>query len=212
LRYFGASAAYNYCGFHRKNARDAGTGSAIRRLFLVTQKEEHMLKKYMTAGLIGSAMLASTAFAQNATTTAPATQAAPIVASDASYTGNWRTSKVVGLNVYNSSNESLGSINDLLTDKDGNIKAVVIGVGGFLGVGEHLVAVAYDKVKFVSEPVPSASASAGTTSTGKTGAQPSAGMTTGAAPAAATPSKPNPWYPVEGDARVQVWNLNVASL
>ena len=43
--------------------------------------------------------------------------------------------------MYNDSNESLGSINDLLTDKSGNIKAVVIGVGGFLGVGEHLVAV-----------------------------------------------------------------------
>ncbi|CAN5279631.1 PRC-barrel domain-containing protein [soil metagenome] len=156
-----------------------------------------MLMKYMTAGLVGSAMLASSAFAQTTTTPAPAaTSAAPIAASDSSYTGNWRTSKVVGLNVYNSANESLGSINDLLTDKDGNIKAVVIGVGGFLGVGEHLVAVAYDKVKFVNEPVQSTSASAGSVSTGaKTGAQPSAGMTTGAAPAATAPSKPNPWYP-----------------
>ena len=40
-----------------------------------------------------------------------------------------------------------------LTDKSGNIKAVVIGVGGFLGVGEHLVAVPFDKIKFVNEPV-----------------------------------------------------------
>ena len=61
--------------------------------------------------------------------------------------------RLVGLNVYNDSNESLGSINDLLTDKSGNIKAVVIGVGGFLGVGEHLVAVPLDKIKFVNEPV-----------------------------------------------------------
>ncbi len=38
-------------------------------------------------------------------------------------------------------------------DKSGNIKAVVLGVGGFLGVGEHLVAVPLDKVKFVTEPV-----------------------------------------------------------
>ena len=41
----------------------------------------------------------------------------------------------------------------MLTDKSGNIKAVVIGVGGFLGVGEHLVAVPFDKVKFVNEPI-----------------------------------------------------------
>ena len=49
----------------------------------------------------------------------------------------------MGLSVYNDKNESLGSINDLLTDKSGKIVAVVIGVGGFLGVGEHLVAVPY---------------------------------------------------------------------
>ena len=57
------------------------------------------------------------------------------------------------MSVYNDKNESVGSINDLLTDKSGNIKAVVLGVGGFLGVGEHLVAVPFDKVKFVNEPV-----------------------------------------------------------
>ena len=39
---------------------------------------------------------------------------------------------------YNESNENVGAINDMLTDKGGTIKAVVIGVGGFLGMGEHL--------------------------------------------------------------------------
>jgi hypothetical protein len=71
--------------------------------------------------------------------------------------------------VYNDSNESLGSINDLLTDKSGDIKAVVIGVGGFLGVGEHLVAVPFDKVKFVDEPI----AYTGAASAPATGARPS---------------------------------------
>ncbi len=157
-----------------------------------------MFKKYMTAGLLGSALLASAAFAQSPTATTTTPAAAPITASDSSYNGNWRTSKVVGLNVYNEANESLGSINDLLTDKEGNIKAVVIGVGGFLGVGEHLIAVPYDKIKFVNEPVATTSASAG----GSSGMKPatSSGMTTGAAtsgaaPAATAPAKPNPWYP-----------------
>ena len=116
-----------------------------------------MLAKYAIAGLAGSALLASVAFAQNPSSSAntdQATTAAPAVASDtSSFKGNWRSSKLVGLNVYNDSNESLGSINDVLADKSGNIKAVVIGVGGFLGVGEHLVAVAFDKVKFVDEPI-----------------------------------------------------------
>ena len=136
-----------------------------------------MLTKYAVAGLAASAMLASVAFAQSpSATTDRATTAAPAAASDtSSFKGNWRTSKLVGLNVYNDSNESLGSINDLLTDKNGNIKAVVIGVGGFLGVGEHLVAVAFDKVKFVDEPIAYTGA-ASAPATG--GARPSTSTTT----------------------------------
>src|SRR5437762_11727398 len=110
-----------------------------------------MFAKFMTAGLVGSALLATVALAQSPT--APSANPAPAAASDSSFQGNWRASKLVGLSVYNDNNESLGSINDLLMDKDGSIKGVVLGVGGFLGVGEHLVAVAFDKVKFVNEPV-----------------------------------------------------------
>ena len=155
-----------------------------------------MLAKYAIAGLAGSALLASVAFAQNPTSSANTDQAttAPAAASDtSSFKGNWRSSKLVGLNVYNDSNESLGSINDLLTDKSGNIKAVVIGVGGFLGVGEHLVAVAFDKVKFVDEPIAYTGAS-NSPATG--GARPSTSTTTtGAATTAPAAVKKNPWYP-----------------
>ncbi|KRQ96309.1 photosystem reaction center subunit H [Bradyrhizobium jicamae] len=155
-----------------------------------------MLTKYAVAGIAASALLASVAFAQTpSATTDKATTAAPAAASDtSSFKGNWRTSKLVGLNVYNDSNESLGSINDLLADKNGDIKAVVIGVGGFLGVGEHLVAVPIDKVKFVDEPIAYTSTSSAP-ATG--GARPGAGSgtTTGAATAPAPAVKKNPWYP-----------------
>ena len=109
--------------------------------------------------------------------------------SDSSLQGDWRASKVVGLNVYNDNNDSVGTINDLLMDKSGNIKAVVLGVGGFLGVGEHLVAVPFDKVKFVDTPVPSTAATnsnrpASSTTTGSTSTNTSAPT-----------SKSNPWYP-----------------
>jgi sporulation protein YlmC with PRC-barrel domain len=152
-----------------------------------------MLAKYMTAGLLGSALLATVAFAQTPTATGDRANVAPVTATDSSFQGNWRASKLVGLNVYNDNNESLGSINDLLTDKDGNIKAVIIGVGGFLGVGEHLVALPFEKVKFVNEPV------AYTAAGGAAGSRPASSTTTGAASGstapAATASKPNPWYP-----------------
>jgi sporulation protein YlmC with PRC-barrel domain len=135
-----------------------------------------MFVKYMTAGLAASALLASVAFAQtpSSSTDRPSTAAAT-TSSDSSFQGNWRTSKMVGLSVYNDNNESIGSVNDLLADKSGNIKAVVIGVGGFLGVGEHLVAIPFDKVKWVTEPV------AYTGTAGATGNRPASTTTTGAA-------------------------------
>lgn len=145
-----------------------------------------MLAKYIAAGLAGSAMLATAAFAQTPTTNPDHAGMAPAATSDSStLQGDWRTSKVVGLNVYNDNNESIGSIDDLLTDKSGNIKVAVISVGGFLGVGSHLVAVPFDKIKFVNEPV----AHSGTAST-------KPATTTGAANTApATTSKTNRWYP-----------------
>jgi sporulation protein YlmC with PRC-barrel domain len=153
-----------------------------------------MLTKYVAAGLAGSALFATVAFAQTPPTTTDSAKMAP-AASSSSLQGDWRTSKVVGLNVYNDSNESIGSINDLLTDKSGNIKAAVISVGGVLGVGGHLVAIPFDKIKFVNEAV------AYTGTAGAGGTKPaSSTTTTGAASgtatsAPATASKPNPWYP-----------------
>ena len=149
-----------------------------------------MLVRSIVAGVAGSVLLASVAFAQTPTDKSDKAGMAPATtsASSSTYQGNWRASKVVGLRVYNDSNESVGSINDLLMDKSGAIKAVVIGVGGFLGVGEHLVAVPLDKVKFSTEPVANTNASASNMgSTNKTST-----TTTGAATSA---SKPNPWYP-----------------
>jgi sporulation protein YlmC with PRC-barrel domain len=159
-----------------------------------------MLAKYLVAGLAGSALLASVALAQSPTaTTDSAKTTAAATDTSSSFQGNWRTSKLAGLSVYNDNNESIGSINDLLMEKGGNIKAVVIGVGGFLGVGERLVAVPFEKVKFSTEPVAYTGMS-GTPNAGG-GARPPTNTgpstTTGAAPSSnsSAMSKPNPWYP-----------------
>src|SRR5438445_5657279 len=127
-----------------------------------------MLVKYIMTGLAGSVLLAGAVVAQTPTATSDKTTAA----SEQQFKGDWRASKVVGLRVYNESNENVGSINDLLMDKSGNIKAAVIGVGGFLGMGEHLVAVTFDKIKFSDQPVAYTGASnapgAGSPSSSKT--------------------------------------------
>ena len=52
----------------------------------------------------------------------------------------------IGQSVYNANNESIGSINDLIMKKDGGIVAAIVGVGGFLGIGEKDVAVPMDKI------------------------------------------------------------------
>ena len=154
--------------------------------------------KHISAAVAASALLASVAFAQTPTATSDRNNMAASETSS-SFQGNWRASKVVGLSVYNDNNQSIGSINDLLTDKSGNIKAAVIGVGGFLGVGEHLVVIPFDKIKFVNEPVSYTSAS-GNANTMPSNTMPSSTTTTGSASttgaaSTATASKPNPWYP-----------------
>lgn len=155
-----------------------------------------MFVKYAATGLAASALLASVAFAQTPTATTDRADKTTTAASDSSFKGDWRASKFVGLGVYNDKNESIGSINDLLMDKSGNIKAAVISVGGLLGMGSQLVVLPLDKIKFVNEPVAYTGAANGPNAPGT---RPPSTTTTGsagtAAPATANTAKPNPWYP-----------------
>jgi len=59
----------------------------------------------------------------------------------------WRSTKLVGLSVFNSAGDRVGDINDLILGPDGKISNVVIGVGGFLGMGEKLVAVSFSDLQ-----------------------------------------------------------------
>ncbi|ENN88973.1 Putative PRC family protein [Rhizobium freirei PRF 81] len=52
----------------------------------------------------------------------------------------------MGQSVYNGQNESIGSINDLILQKQGGVIAAVVGVGGFLGLGQKNVAVPFTKI------------------------------------------------------------------
>src|SRR3954453_3757807 len=143
-----------------------------------------MLMKSIAAGLAGTALLATVAFAQNPTATTDKAPAAAASTTTTSASGQWRTSKMDGIKVYNEANENIGSINDLLMDKSGNIKIAVIGVGGFLGLGEHLVAVPYEKLKFVNEAVAYSGAAGNNPNSAAN--RPAATTTTGAPPRTAT--------------------------
>lgn len=68
-----------------------------------------------------------------------ATTAGPFVTVPES--GAWRVSDLQGKEVYGAEDESIGQINDVLVSQNGSVNAVIVGVGGFLGIGEKDVAV-----------------------------------------------------------------------
>ena len=122
------------------------------------------MQKLLAAALLSAAVFSAPAYAQTAQ---PPDRAAPAATAGShekmALKGNWRASKLMGLDVYNEANEKLGDINELILDKNGKVNAVVIGVGGFLGMGEHDIAVSMDKLKFMEEPVRTSSAAPATT-------------------------------------------------
>lgn len=145
-----------------------------------------MSMKYMTAALLASTFLAVPAFSQSAQQ--PATTTVAPAAVQMQKVETWQTSKLVGLNVYNNKNEKIGDINELITEPSGRIDLIVVGVGGFLGIGERNVALAWNQVKFVMESRPVSTGSTSMTTTTTTGAGTSAATTT-------TVTKANRAYP-----------------
>lgn len=132
------------------------------------------------AMLLGSTAMAPVAFAQDATGTttttppaatemAPATPdatggatstMAPNTTADAAGSATYLTEQAenqisvndfLGQAIYTADNQSIGDINDLLVQDDGGVVAAVVGVGGFLGIGEKNVAIPFDKITITRE-------------------------------------------------------------
>ncbi|UPK01421.1 PRC-barrel domain-containing protein [Bradyrhizobium sp. 170] len=154
------------------------------------------MKKFLAAALLSAAVFSAPAYAQTAQPTDRAAPAATTAGSQEKMAlkGNWRASKLMGLDVYNEANEKLGDINELILDKNGKVNAVVIGVGGFLGMGEHDIAVSMDKLKFMEEAVRTSSTAPATATRERTTKE----TTTGAATTTTTTARTadaNDWTP-----------------
>jgi sporulation protein YlmC with PRC-barrel domain len=65
--------------------------------------------------------------------------------------GQMLGSDLRGTRVYGASNESIGDISDLVVDRDGRLAAVIVGVGGFLGIGQKDVAVPFEALEIVAD-------------------------------------------------------------
>lgn len=58
-------------------------------------------------------------------------------------TTGYRATKLVGASVQNDAGEKIGTIDDLIVGRDDRVPYAIVSVGGFLGMGEKLVAVPF---------------------------------------------------------------------
>ena len=109
-----------------------------------------MIRKLLATTALATLVATGAAYAQTTTppaTTAPAEQAAPNVI----HAEGHLASNLIGENVYNSANddaENIGSVNDLVINDEGDVEAIVVGVGGFLGIGQKNVALEYAAIEW----------------------------------------------------------------
>jgi PRC-barrel domain len=109
------------------------------------------MKKMMllaSAAMIGVGLLAAEASAQGVP------QVVEIAKVDVQkVAAGYRASKVIGSSVVNDANETIGKIDDLLVTRDGKEPYAVLSIGGFLGMGSHLIVVRYDSLKFADNKI-----------------------------------------------------------
>jgi sporulation protein YlmC with PRC-barrel domain len=99
-------------------------------------------KTIIAAALLGAGLGSMPAFAQGAPQTVAITKVDP-----QSLATGYRTSKVVGSTVYNESNETVGTIDDLIVTPSDHVPYAVLSVGGFLGMGTKYVVVPFDSLQ-----------------------------------------------------------------
>ncbi|MBZ8134639.1 PRC-barrel domain-containing protein [Afifella sp. IM 167] len=111
-----------------------------------------MIRKLMASTAI-AALLTTGALAQSQPTTETQAQTNVDVktqqGSNEALASDW-----MGKTVYSSAAQDakeIGDINDLLLDEKGDVTAAIVGVGGFLGIGEHTVAIPYDQFEVTQD-------------------------------------------------------------
>lgn len=116
--------------------------------------------KKLIAAVSFAALMANPAMAQDSTTeqmkkAPPAlvepNNAATPARGDKMTTGEISASELLDESVVNAANKSVGDANDVILDADGKVASIIVGVGGFLGMGEKDVALSFDKLTFARE-------------------------------------------------------------
>jgi hypothetical protein len=126
----------------------------------ISEEQNEMDIRTLSLTAAAAAMLSTGALAQN-TTTDPATPPAAtstttstttesVQFTSTTGTAQMAVSKLTGTDVRNAAGESLGDINDVLVDHTGMPAVAIIGVGGFLGLGEKNVGVPFKALQFTT--------------------------------------------------------------
>ncbi len=117
-----------------------------------------MLKAFLTT-LSVVALMAVAAVAEDTSipktptmAPAPSEQTKPASAPPAAAAGEISANALLNQSVRNSANDSIGDVNDLRIDTTGRIVSVIVGVGGFLGIGEKDVALPFNDFSFGRDP------------------------------------------------------------
>jgi sporulation protein YlmC with PRC-barrel domain len=95
----------------------------------------------MTSAALALTMSLAVPAALVAQDSSTGTTTAPVTAVDAE--------TLIGRNIQNAAGETVGEIESVVIDKEGQVKYVVVGVGGFLGIGQKHVALAWDELSIV---------------------------------------------------------------
>jgi sporulation protein YlmC with PRC-barrel domain len=124
---------------------------ATRRTSIYPEEDKVLQKANLTAVVAALLIAASPlAYAQTAATPHASTTATTAAGADvgsAIRADQFRASKMIGSTVYDVHNRNIGSVKDLVIDKDGRVAAAIIDVGSFLGMGGKDVAVGLSAIK-----------------------------------------------------------------
>jgi sporulation protein YlmC with PRC-barrel domain len=106
---------------------------------------------FRTAMLVSAIALGAAGVAQAADTRSSAAPAVPTTsAAQPVLPGSADANKLIGQDIKNADNDSIGEVNSVRIGADGKVNAVIVGVGGFLGMGEREVALDWKDLR-VSE-------------------------------------------------------------
>jgi sporulation protein YlmC with PRC-barrel domain len=119
------------------------------------------------AVFVGASALPLCGSAQTPTTPPPASPSAPPTAPNAAMPSptvpmptnspatvspatQWLASNVYNQSIYDKNEQKIGDLTDMIIEKDGHIKSAIIGVGGFLGVGQKDVEIPFTDLKMMT--------------------------------------------------------------